>query len=150
MAKLLLVVLIALTFEAIGVVMLSKGLKEVVMPDQVTFNSVLSFVRSAAINPRLLGGVFFEALFFGGLLILMSKGDVSFVWPLTSLGFVFTAVAAKFYLREEVDATRWAGVVLIMLGVCLISWSERSKQLRQAAAASASVTSPAVSPTLAK
>ncbi len=128
MGKLIAILLVALFFEAIGVVLLSKGLKEIAMPERVTLGAVGKVIRSGITNPRLVGGVFFEALFFCGLLILMSKGDVSFVWPLTSLGFVFTTVAARFVLREEVDGLRWAGVVLIMLGVGLISWSERLKR----------------------
>ncbi len=57
----------------------------------------------------------------------MSMGDVSFVWPLTSLGFVLTTLAARFILKEEVPPSRWCGVLLIMLGACLIIWSEKVK-----------------------
>ena len=63
-----------------------------------------------------------------GILILMSKGDVSFIWPLTSLGFVLTTLAARFILGETVSPVRWLGVFLIMLGACLIIWSEKSRE----------------------
>jgi drug/metabolite transporter (DMT)-like permease len=128
MARLIAILLIALTFEAIGVVFLSKGLKEITKPARVTPGAVGSMIRQGLNNPRLLTGVLFEALFFAGLLILMSKGEVSFVWPLTSLGFVFTTLAARIVLNEQVDALRWSGVVLIMLGVALISWSEKTRR----------------------
>ena len=132
MAKLLGILLVALLFEAVGVVFLSKGLKEMALPERLSLGAVGGAIQAGLKNPRLLAGVFFEALFFAGLLVLMSKGDVSFVWPLTSLGFVFTTLAARLVLREEVDAWRWAGVLLIMLGVGLISWSERVKRQRPA------------------
>jgi uncharacterized membrane protein len=57
----------------------------------------------------------------------MSRGEVSFVWPLTSLTFVFSTVAARFYLREEVDPLRWAGVMLIVCGAGLITYTEKKK-----------------------
>ena len=60
--------------------------------------------------------MFFEALFFAFLLILMAKSDISFLWPLTGLSFVFATLAAIWFLREQVSGIRWAGVVLIMLG----------------------------------
>ena len=132
MSKLIVILLISLGFEAVGVVFLSKGLKEIGTPERITLASVAGLVRAGMNNPRLLAGVFFEAVFFAGLLILMSKGDVSFVWPLTSLGFVFTTLAARLVLREQVDGLRWGGVCLIMLGVALISWSEQSKRSQQA------------------
>jgi len=50
---------------------------------------------------------------------------VSFVWPLTALGFVLTTIAAKCWLHEEVSLLRWGGVLLIVLGAGLITYSEK-------------------------
>ena len=88
---------------------------------------VQQIVQSGATNANILSGVFLEAVFFGTLLYLMSQADLSFIWPLTALGFVLTTLAAKFLLREEVSAVRWSGVILIMAGTALISWSEKAK-----------------------
>jgi drug/metabolite transporter (DMT)-like permease len=52
---------------------------------------------------------------------------VSLIWPLTALGFVLTALAAKFILREEVSWLRWSGVILIVIGATLVSYSEKTK-----------------------
>jgi len=71
--------------------------------------------------------------------MLMSKADVSFVWPLTSLSFVVTTIAAKIYLHEEVSGERWAGVCLIMAGSALISWTENRGEASPAPAAAAAV-----------
>jgi drug/metabolite transporter (DMT)-like permease len=126
MARLLTILLIALVFEAIGVVCLSGGLKEIGDLQQVTIPAVLRLVGRGLLNHQIQLGVFFEALFFIGLLMLMSKADVSFVWPLTSLSFVVTTLAAHLYLREYVSPLRWSGVCLIMLGAGLITWTEKS------------------------
>ena len=68
-----------------------------------------------------------ETLFFGCLLFLMKHGDVSFVWPLTALGFVLTTLAAKYILHEHVSALRWMGVALIVLGAGVITYTEKIK-----------------------
>ena len=73
-------------------------------------------------------GVAFEAVFFVCLLMMMSRADVSFVWPLTSLTFVFSTIAARFYLHEQIDALRWAGVALIVVGAGLITFTEKRKE----------------------
>ena len=127
MAKLLMILLAALVFEAAGVVLLSKGLKQVGEVQQISVSEIARVVKRGAANPNILAGVLLEAIFFAGLLYLMSQADISYVWPLTSLGFVLTTLAAKFLLREEVSLLRWSGVLLIMLGAGLITWSEKMK-----------------------
>lgn len=125
MLKFVLILIVGLFLEAIGVVLLSRGLKEIGEMERVSVSEVVRLVRRGVTHPRILLGVGFEAAFFGILLFLLSRADVSLVWPLTSLGFVITALAARFYLHEQVTPTRWAGVLLIVLGAGLVSWSEQ-------------------------
>ncbi len=127
MTRVLIVLLIALMFEAVGVVLLSRGLKQIGGVEKVSVSEVARGVRRGIVNPSLLLGVALETIFFGALLYLLSQRDVSLIWPLTSLGFVLTAVAAKFILDEDVHWTRWFGVVLIVIGAALVSYSERMK-----------------------
>lgn len=127
MTKLLLILLIGLVCEAAGVVFLKKGLAQIGQPDKVTVSEVARVVKAGVLNPRLLLGVFFEALFFACLLMLLSRSDVTFIWPLTALSFVMTSFAALLFLHEQVSPARWAGVAFIMIGAALISYSEHSK-----------------------
>jgi uncharacterized membrane protein len=108
-------------------VFLSKGLKQIGEVKSVTAREIGRVVRRGATNPSLLLGVALEAAFFGALLYLLSQRDVSLIWPLTSLGFVLTALSAKLILNEQVSALRWAGVILIVLGAGLVSYSEKAK-----------------------
>ncbi len=137
MTKIILILLIALTFEAVGVVFLSGGLKQIGEPKTINVSEIVSLIKRGATNRSLLIGIFFEAIFFGALLYLLSQRDVSLIWPLTSLGFVITAIAAKIFLGEQVSAIRWAGVILIVLGAGLVSCSEKSKSQTQMPGATA-------------
>ena len=127
MTKIILILLIALTFEAVGVVFLSGGLKQIGEPKTINVSEIVSLIKRGATNRSLLIGIFFEAIFFGALLYLLSQRDVSLIWPLTSLGFVITAIAAKIFLHESVSPMRWGGVLLIVLGATLITFSEKFK-----------------------
>ncbi len=127
MFKLLLILLIGLVFESTGVVLLKKGMTQIGEVQVVNVSEVLRVVKSGATNTQILLGVFFEALFFVCLLILMSKSEISFLWPLTALSFVFATFAAILFLHEQVSAVRWAGVIFIMIGAALITYSERPK-----------------------
>ena len=94
----------------------------------VGFAEIARILKAGVINPQIILGVFFEALFFACLLFLMSKSDISFLWPLTALSFVFATLAAMVFLHAHVSSVRWAGVVLIMMGASLISYSEQQKE----------------------
>src|SRR3954464_922493 len=128
MIKLIIILFFALTFETIGVISLKKGLVTLESPKSYQPAEILKLVGRGVTNKYVVLGVFFEAIFFVGLLMMMKMGEVSFVWPLTSLTFVFSTVAAKFYLHEEISIVRWTGVILIMCGAGFITYSEEVKE----------------------
>ena len=51
---------------------------------------------------------------------LLSWADLSYVLPVTSLGYVLVAFVGRWLLDERITATRWAGILLIMAGVALV------------------------------
>lgn len=128
MSKVIIILLLALVFESVGVVFISKGLKEIGEVSRISFSEVGGIISRGARNPSLLIGILFEAIFFGALLYLLSQRDVSLIWPLTSFGFVITALSARLFLNEQVSWVRWTGVVLIVIGAGLVSWSEKLKE----------------------
>jgi drug/metabolite transporter (DMT)-like permease len=125
--KFILILLIALVFEAIGVVFLSGGLNQIGEPKTINAAEIISLIKRGATNKNILTGVFFEAIFFGFLLYMLSQKDVSVVWPLTALGFIITSLAARIFLNEEISSVRWAGICLIVLGAGLVTWSTKQK-----------------------
>lgn len=46
---------------------------------------------------------------------------LSVAYPMISLSYVFGMLAAIIFFHEEVSQTKWAGVVLIICGCCLIA-----------------------------
>ena len=73
-------------------------------------------------SPRFCGGVLGMAGGFFSLLYALSHAEVSLVAPASaSLTFVTNAIAAKFFLKEDVDRRRWAAAVFVCLGVALLT-----------------------------
>jgi drug/metabolite transporter (DMT)-like permease len=110
------------------VVFLSGGLKQIGEPKTINAAEITSLITRGATNKNILMGVFFEAIFFGFLLYLLSQKDVSIVWPLTALGFVITSLAAKIFLKEEISSVRWTGICLIVLGASLVTCSAKIQE----------------------
>ena len=127
MLKLIVILIGALVLEAIGVVFLSQGLKQAGELSQRTLPEFARLVGRCLSNGHFLMGVLMETIFFISLLYLLKNADVSLIWPLTSLGFVLTTLAAKYIRHEEVSSLRWSGVFLIMAGATLVAYSEKVK-----------------------
>jgi drug/metabolite transporter (DMT)-like permease len=133
MLKVLLVLLFGLACESAGVILLKKGMTHIGDMQGYGFSEMLRVFKAGVTSPQILSGVFFEAVFFGCLMLLMSKTDISFLWPLTALSFVFATFAAMWFLGESVSPVRWVGVGFIMLGAAFISYSEHAKEKPPAA-----------------
>jgi uncharacterized membrane protein len=52
---------------------------------------------------------------------LLSWADLSYVLPVTSIGYVLVAIVGRMLLHEQITSRRWGGILLIMAGVALVS-----------------------------
>ncbi|MGA7525088.1 MAG: EamA family transporter [Acidobacteriaceae bacterium] len=74
-------------------------------------------------NERFGMGVVCLALSFFSLLYAFSHRDLSLIGPAaTSLTFVTNALAAKFFLHENVDRRRWMAAICVCVGVALVAF----------------------------
>jgi drug/metabolite transporter (DMT)-like permease len=129
MLKIFIILIVAAIIESVGVAFLSGGLKELHGIKTISASEIGRIIVEGATNGKIFFGVFLEAIFFGALCYMLSQKDVSLIWPLTSMGFIVTTIAAKFVLHEQVSAVRWGGVLLIAIGAALTSYSEHEKNV---------------------
>jgi drug/metabolite transporter (DMT)-like permease len=110
-------------FSTIGDVLISHAMKNIgdvahVWRDYGTFYTL----RRLLGNGPLWLGILFMALGFFSLLFALSWADVSLVGPASaSLTFMTNAIAAKLFLKENVDRRRWLAAMLVACGVVLIA-----------------------------
>ena len=70
---------------------------------------------------HILGGLALYALATLIWLYLLSRFDLSYIYPFVSLSFVLAVIVSVYVLGEDVSWNRWAGVVVIGFGVYLVS-----------------------------
>lgn len=112
--------LIIIVANALGNVLLSYGMHQV---GSIASYSPLALVRSAlraAVNPFVLAGVGFLIVFFVAHMIVLSWADLSYVLPMTSVGYILVTVLSWWWLGETVPPLRWLGTVVIIAGVSLV------------------------------
>jgi multidrug transporter EmrE-like cation transporter len=82
--------------------------------------AVVRVILCALKVPWMWIGVAMMALAFFSLLGVLSIENVSFVVPMTALNYAAGALGGKFFLGERVTPRRWAGVLIVCVGVTLV------------------------------
>ncbi|MFO7985885.1 MAG: SMR family transporter [Desulfatiglandaceae bacterium] len=77
----------------------------------------------AALNPFVFAGLLCYVVSVGVWMMALSRVDVSYAYPLLSVGYIVTAFAGHLFFEEELGAVRWAGILIICLGVFLVTRS---------------------------
>jgi drug/metabolite transporter (DMT)-like permease len=81
-------------------------------------------VQALAKTPQLPFGIVLMIVQFVGTLTLFKWGwDASVVIPIMGLCYVGTAIMGKWLLGEPVNAMRWFGIFLILVGVFFVARS---------------------------
>jgi len=91
----------------------------------------------ALFRPWAAAGVLLLILWLLSRMALLSWADLSYVLPVTSIGYVLVAFAGKWLLYEEITATRWTGIALIVAGVSLVTGGTEPQTHTRATAAGA-------------
>ena len=89
----------------------------------VSLPSLASVFARAAVNPYIILGVLCYGTGFLVWLVVLAKAEVSYAYPMISLGYVFTAILAWQLLGEHVTIFRFMGILVTCLGVFIIARS---------------------------
>lgn len=82
----------------------------------------LSHVFLAAItSPFIFAGMICYAVSVIVWLLVLSRVEVSYAYPLLSIGYIVTALAGYYFFNESMSMIRWAGIIVICFGVWLIT-----------------------------
>jgi drug/metabolite transporter (DMT)-like permease len=90
-----------------------------------TLRNILSMILRLALFPRVWLGFCFCTLSLFIWLFVLSKADLNFAFSADSVHYIFIALSSRLILKEKVGFRRWAGTALIIIGITLITWSNR-------------------------
>src|SRR5271168_2808597 len=110
------VLLLFLALKSAGNSSMAWGMKQV--PEKMSMNPAL-YLR-AMLNPFVAMGVIALILALLTRMALFSLADLSFVLPVTAVGYILAVILGRTLLHEIVSPGRWAGTVLIAIGAALV------------------------------
>ena len=82
-------------------------------------DSPLAYIRTI-FSPWVLLGTTLLILWLLSRMTLLGWADLSFVLPVTSIGYVLTAILGKVFFAEQITWQRWLGTLAIMIGMVLV------------------------------
>jgi uncharacterized membrane protein len=106
-------IFIPIILAALGQLILKSGMNQV-----GKFDLVKIFL-----NPTVLLGLAFYGASLVLWLLVLSKENLSFVYPLVAFSYVVTVTLSHFVLHEPVPSLRWLGLGVIVIGILLIAKS---------------------------
>lgn len=101
--------------SVLGNFFLSLGMKQA----PALTGSPLSYLQ-AMLNPWVVLGITLLICWMLARMTLLSWADLSFVLPVTSVGYVLAAVMGCVFLGEQISWERWMGTILIVAGTALV------------------------------
>lgn len=123
MYKTVLIMLLAVTAGTAGDLLLAKGMKEMGDMSAMNLRGILAVAGQALSSPKIVFGTMMLAIFFFLWLAVLSWEDLSVALPMQALNYVIVAFLSQYLLGEVVSPLRWAGTLLVCVGVIMITKS---------------------------
>lgn len=114
MLKSLSLILIAVMFGVSGQICLKLGVNGL---------DKQHFVFAAATSPYVIGGLMLYGLGAMVWIVVLSRVDLSFAYPMLGLTYIGVLLASALILGETVGPLRWLGTLIILTGVFLVARS---------------------------
>jgi uncharacterized membrane protein len=102
---------------ACGQILLKLAAQALPRPGNLTLSSILEIF----LNPYLIAACLVVGLTTLIWMWVLSMAELSKVYPLVALTFVFVPLASIFFFKEESSIALWAGSFLIIAGVYIIA-----------------------------
>ncbi|MBW1779516.1 MAG: EamA family transporter [Deltaproteobacteria bacterium] len=88
-----------------------------------SFENILPIGTRVILNPFVFAGLLCYVVSVIVWLMALSRVEVSYAYPLLSVGYIVAAFAGQVLFHEALTPVRWIGILVICLGVFLITRS---------------------------
>jgi drug/metabolite transporter (DMT)-like permease len=122
MARYLPLIIFGVMLNAAAQLALKQGMRKIGYFDFALENWG-RIVPAVAASPYILAGLACYLISVAVWLLVLSRVEVSYAYPLLSIGYIVTAFAGWLFFHESIGVTRWAGIIFICIGVWLITRS---------------------------
>ena len=117
-----LLILAGVLLNALAQLMLKAGMSRI-GHFEFSFANVVPIGLKVMSNLPIMSGLFAYVMSVGVWLLVLSRVQVSYAYPMLSIGYVVNALAAYCLFGESLSVLRMSGIFIIIAGVYVISRS---------------------------
>lgn len=133
--KTLLMVLAMVVCANAGDLLLKRGMSQIGAVE-LTAHGIAQAFRLTVVSGTIWTAILFLVGFLVSYMTVLSWADYSYVMPAGAFGYAVLTFLAVIFLHESVSPQRWAGVILICVGVLLVGQTKpRTTEVPSTAAA---------------
>jgi len=115
-------IMLGVLLNAAAQLFLKEGMRRIGHFEFIWANAVPITMQVAG-NVFVLGGLFCYVISVAVWLLVLSRVEVSFAYPLLSVGYIVNAVAGYYLFQENLSITRITGILIICVGVYFVTRS---------------------------
>jgi len=113
-------ILLGVLLNAAAQLLLKGGMSQIGHFD-FSMANVLPIGLKVAGNLPIISGLFMYVVSVGVWLLVLSRVQVSFAYPMLSIGYIVNAFAAYYFFGEPLTSLRLMGIFVIIAGVYLVA-----------------------------
>lgn len=118
----IILILSSVFLSAIAQILIKKGMLQVGNIN-ISVSNIINIIPNMIINIYLWIAVICYILSLLVWMIVLSKIDVSYAYPFSSIGYIITLIAGYIIFNENITLPRIIGVCIVIIGVIIISKS---------------------------
>jgi multidrug transporter EmrE-like cation transporter len=115
-------ILLGVFLNAFAQIFLKQGMRTI-GHFAFSLENILPVGTRVILNPFVFAGLLCYVVSVIVWLMALSRVEVSYAYPLLSVGYIVTAFAGQTLFHEALTPVRWAGILVICLGVFLVTRS---------------------------
>jgi len=120
MKKYIPLIILGVLLNAFAQITIKQGMRTIGL-FSFSMKNIIPVGIKVALNPFIIAGLFCYAISIVVWLLVLSRVEVTYAYPLLSIGYIVTAIAGYMFFGENMDFTRWSGIFIICIGVYLIT-----------------------------
>jgi drug/metabolite transporter (DMT)-like permease len=118
MLKNMIMIILTVCLNTAGQFMMKAGVNKI---GKIGLDNILGSFMKVITSGFVIGGFISYAVSAVLWIVILSRAELSWAFPMVSLSYVLTAVIAPFLLNETFSVQRFIGILVIVAGVFLVS-----------------------------
>ncbi len=117
MLKNMILIIMTVCLNTAGQFMMKTGINKI---GKIELSRFFEYLPRVASSGFVLGGFFAYAVSAALWIVILSRAELSWAFPMVSLSYVLTAIFSPVLLGEPFSVQRFIGILVICLGVFLV------------------------------